>query len=383
MKKVPRIINYIFIIILLIITLILFNTSTSSITNDDDMVETADVFYNNIQMGFNLGMSFSANIKDQVYEEDSIQKVTKYELMWCNTITTKELFVSLKNRGFNLIRISVDIFNHIKDNIIDELWLKRIEEVINWCVDLDLYIVINIIETYGLELTNEESKIFLKSDGVNKFKIFWNDLAKRFKDIDGHLLFEPFNELINVNKDWSTNDINEINNLNSLYQIFVDIIRSNGGYNRYRNLILPTYGASPKKYLIDGLRLPFDTVPNHLIIDVHLYEPINFCFNETNLKSRDFKYTFGSKKDIDNLNNYFINLNLSRNIKKVPILIGEFGVVNLRNISQIKNYLECYMANLKKYNIKAVYFDDSWDFKIIDRNNFKFNEDILNILIND
>lgn len=70
-----------------------------------------------------------------------------------------------------------------------------------------------------------------------------------------------------------------------------------------------------------------------------------------------------------------------KNIKKVPILIGEFGVVNSRDENQINNYLKCYINNCNKCNIKAVYFDDSWDFKIIDRKTYQFDEDILKILI--
>lgn len=94
MKLHLRIIILLIVLISLFsITLILFNISIKSKQEIiDNRIETADEFYENIKFGFNIGMSFSAKIKNQEYEKDTYQKVQKYELMWCNTITTKDLF---------------------------------------------------------------------------------------------------------------------------------------------------------------------------------------------------------------------------------------------------------------------------------------------------
>lgn len=380
MKRRPKIESYIFIILVLIISIILLTSFKVNKNDDNYYVEPAAKLYEKINVGFNLGMSFSAYDKNSPYEVDSIEKVNKYELKWCNTITKKELFAALKNRGFNFIRISVDLYNHInEDDVIDELWLKRIDEIINWCLDLDLYVSIDITETYGLYLSNEPLNDFINSNMVYRFKKFWQVIAARYKEIDGHLLFEPFNEILNEKHIWNTNHRKEINNLNELYKIFIDVIRNSGGYNKNRNLLIPSYGGSSNNNLTYNMMLAND---NHLIIDIHLYEPIRFCFNETNLGSTDFKYTFGSYEDIVGLQNNFIDLRLLSNRLNVPVLIGEFGVVNLRRSSEINKYLNYYMKYSRDNNIKVVYFDDSWDFKIIDRESLTFNEDIVNILLN-
>lgn len=62
------------------------------------------------------------------YEYNTKNKVDFYETFWCETKTDKELIQTLKNKGFNAIRISFDVSNHLNnEGIIDSLWLDRLK----------------------------------------------------------------------------------------------------------------------------------------------------------------------------------------------------------------------------------------------------------------
>lgn len=62
---------------------------------------------------------------------------------------------------------------------------------------------------------------------------------------------------------------------NQFNQCFVDAVRSTGGKNYYRNLIIQTYATNPD-YAFDGLTFPTDVVKNRIAIEFHYYRPAGF-----------------------------------------------------------------------------------------------------------
>lgn len=311
------------------------------------------------------------------YEYNTQEKVDFYETFWCETKTDKELIQTLKNKGFNAVRISFDVYNHLtSDGIIDSLWLKRLKEIVDYCMDLDIYCLVDIIETYGLYADN------INNDDLNKFTSLWIQVATLFKDYDDKLLFSPFNELRNYNGDWTVSNDMVLENMNYLYQVFVDTIRSTGGNNKWRNLILTTYAAGVDNAILESFKMPNDSTFNHLLVECHLYHPVNFTFNEINLGSTDFVYEWGSKEDKRSLNYTFKLISDFMKKTNIPVIIGEFGVADRNSILEMKEYYEYYKKQTKKFKISILIFDDSHDFVIIDRKTKKFiNEEIVDILV--
>lgn len=310
------------------------------------------------------------------YEYNTQEKVAFYETFWCETKTDKELIQTLKNKGFNAIRISFDVYNHLSsDGVIDNLWLDRLKEIVDYCMDLDLYCLVDIIETYGLYADDLNDTI------LNKFRSLWIQVATLFKDYDDKLVFSPFNELRDSNGDWNVSIEIILENMNYLYQVFVDTIRSTGGNNKWRNLMLTTYAAVVDDTILEGFKSPSDSTFNHLLVECHLYDPVNFTFNEINLGSTDFVYEWESKEDKRNLNHKFNIISDFMKKTKLPVLIGEFGVADRNSISEMKEYYEYYKQQTKKLKIGILIFDDSYEFVIIDRKTKKFiNEEIVDIL---
>lgn len=65
---------------------------------------------------------------------------------------------------------------------------------------------------------------------------------------------------------------------------------------------------------------------------------------------------------------------------KLPVIIGEFGVVDRNSTSEMIEYYPHYKKKTKKYKIGILIFDDSHDLKIIDRNTCEFiNEEIIDV----
>lgn len=317
------------------------------------------------------------NIKiNKFYEDNTLDKVNFYETFWCEDKTTKELLVTLKKEGFNAIRISFDAYNHINElGIIDDLWLNRLKEIVDYCIELDIYCLVDIIETYGLyvdDLNDEIIKLYIS---------LLTQVANIFKEYNEKLLFSPFNEIRNKKGEWNTNNIEDLKNMNYLYQIFVDTIRSTGGNNKERNLILTTYAAGISEAIINNFKIPNDITKNHLLIECHNYQPVRFTFNEINLGNTDFLTEWGSYQDKKEMRHTFKTLNKFIKKTKLPLIIGEFGVVERIELNEKIEYLKYYLKNAKKYNIGLFIFDDSYDFAIINRKTNKFiNQEIIDVL---
>lgn len=331
----------------------------------------------------NIDISFYKNIEinisvEKFYEFDTLEKVNFYELFWGKTITTKELLKTLKDKGFNAIRISFDVYNHLDNNdIIDELWLNRLVEIVDYCMELDMYCLVDIIETYGLYSDD------LNDESIQRFISLWTQVATTFKEYDHKLIFSPFNEIRNHQGDWNTDEKTILDNMNKLYQIFVDTIRNTGGKNRYRNLMLTTYAGGVNELILESIKVPNDVSYNHLLFECHCYVPVRFTFNETNLGSTDFRYEWGSLKDKDELHKIFKVINKFINKTKMPFIIGEFGVVDRNSVNERIEYLRHYKKLANKYKVGLFIFDDAHDFAIINRKTYEFyEEEIVNVLVN-
>ena len=91
--------------------------------------------------GWNLGNSFDP--VDYTWLTDEMA----YETAWGNPKVTKELIHFIKEQGFDTIRIPVTWTNHVSaapEYTISPQWLDRVQEVVDWCIEEDLYVILNI-----------------------------------------------------------------------------------------------------------------------------------------------------------------------------------------------------------------------------------------------
>ena len=233
--------------------------------------ETAFEVVKDMGIGWNLGNALDAMNKGAGYTYNT-------ETLWGNPATTKELIDLVAAQGYGAIRVPVSWYNHIDPatNKIDEKWLARVAEVVDYCLANDLYVIINVHHDAGMDGSYRwiyaDKKTY--ADDSAKLVNLWSQIAVYFKDYDERLLFEATNEIMNTDKkwDWGT-EWNDFQTVHDLDQDFINTVRSSGGKNASRFLVVSTWAASTDSCQIEQLFYKNfrDTVSDHLIVSVHNY----------------------------------------------------------------------------------------------------------------
>ncbi len=292
--------------------------------------KTATEVANDMGMAWNLGNSFEA--------VDCDGNVS--ETIWGNAITIKELFIAVRNAGFDTIRIPVSYLNMIEaDNTVNEDYLERLQVVINDAYNMGMYVVIDIHNDGGngvtgkwLDITKTGTDFYAVKD---KFAGVWTSIATYFKDYDQKLVFEGFNELMNGDYT-SAPTPTQYDNINALNQTFVNAVRSTGGYNEDRVLIVAGYNTNIY-YTIEGFIKPDDISVDRLMLSVHCYDPFDFTLNEYGTSSWNNSY---NEAYLQNTINNICEFAAEENM---PVFLGGYGAIDKNNTTARAEY--CYWVN--------------------------------------
>lgn len=235
---------------------LLLSATASAMEHDVD----AHTWCKNVVMGWNLGNSLEAE---------------GTETSWGNPKTTLDMVKAVKAQGFNAIRIPVRWGQHCDMTTmeIDAAWTARVKEVVDWCLDEDLMVIINTHHDLWLEHYPTNAK---KAELNEKLRKLWTNIATTFKDYDGRLAFAGTNE-VNPNGDWGKEPTEENYAVqNSYNQTFIDAVRATGGNNEKRNLIVQTMRCNPSLGL-SHLIIPNDPTKDRLSVEFHYYDPYSYC----------------------------------------------------------------------------------------------------------
>ena len=81
----------------------------------------------------------------------------------------------LKKNGFNSVRIPVTWFQHMKeDETVDEAWMNRIQEIVDYVIDNGMYCILNVHHDTGAD--DEKVKHWIKADEAN-----YNENKEKFE----------------------------------------------------------------------------------------------------------------------------------------------------------------------------------------------------------
>lgn len=294
-----------------------------------------------ISVGWNLGNTLDC------YDVD--WEVDSHETAWGNPETTKAMIDAVRAAGFNAVRIPVSWTDHITDDgTIDAAWMDRVQEVVDYSVDNGMYTILNVHHddyTWLNPTYSDEAAV------TAKFTRIWTQIAARFRDYDTTLLFEGMNEprVIGSPNEWMGGTPEERDVINHLHQAFVDTVRSSGGNNAERTLIVTTHAASITGDAVNGLVVPDD---GNIIVSIHNYAPWKFTTLEyPNDKTFDDAGRAELDKGFDFLYNTFVS-------KGIPVIIGEFGAENKDNASDRAAYYAYYVEAAAKRNIPCFVWDN-------------------------
>lgn len=259
------------------------------------------------------------------------------ETGWGNPMITQLLIDSIKAAGFNTVRLPCAWYSHLVDGAtcrIDPNWLARVKEVIDYCYKNNMYVILNIHWDGGWL---ENNPTYLKQPEVNAMqKAFWEQIAMYFRDYDEHLLFAGTNE---VNASWATPKSENIQVQQSYVQTFLTAVRSTGGKNAYRNLVVQSYSCNIS-YAKTYNKLPYDNVANRLFVEVHFYDPYQFCFNTGSGANYYWGSTYAAigvtnwgqedwvRSEFGIMKTNFVN-------KGYPVILGEYGAIQRLSLTGI------------------------------------------------
>lgn len=308
------------------------------------MESTAAELAGRIKIGLNIGNTLEA-------------MGGKTETYWGNPVITEEFVAFAKQSGFNAIRlpISWDQYADQETAKIEQQWLDRVQEVVQYCIDNDLYVLVNIHWDGGWLERNVTPE---KQAEVNaRQKAYWQQIATLLRDFDERVMFASANEPHAENAE-------QMAVLLSYHQTFVDTVRSTGGKNAYRVLVVqgPLTDIETTNELMHSL--PVDTVPNRMMAEVHFYSPYNFAIMEEDESwgNRFFYWGDGFHSETDTAHNatwgeedyvdeIFDMIKTQFVDQGIPVLLGEYGATKRTHLTG--DDLQLHLAS-RGYYFKTV-----------------------------
>ena len=323
--------------------------------------ETAQEAVTNMGVGWNLGNTLDAN--------NGAAQGLESETCWGQPKTKPELMTMMKEAGFGAIRVPVTWFNHMdKDGKVDEAWMKRVHEVVDYVIDAGLYCIINVHHDTGDGSVHWlHANMSVYNDTKERYGYLWQQIAEEFKDYGEKLLFESYNEMLDKYNSWCfatfgspskyiTEDAADAYEaINSYAQSFVNVVRASGGNNAQRNLVLNTYGACNgagtwNSHLQDPLKemkMP-EGESNHIAFEVHNYPSISNLSN--------------AKKELDQ---NIKDLQSTLGALGAPVIYGEWGTSSANgdgtsdydnNRTNMIDFLQYYVKQTKAAGMGTFYW---------------------------
>ncbi len=264
---------------------------------------------------------------------------TEYEVGWGQPVTTQEMLNGMKAYGFDTIRIPVAWMtnaSHLNegDYTLDEAYLARVKEIVDYARNAGMYVIINDHwdggwwGMFGSE--NPETRAL----AMEAYKGMWKQIAEYFKDYSDYVIFEGANEEIGARFDEDSalycndsvksylSDDERYALANEVNQAFVDTVRSTGGNNATRFLLIPGYGTNIAQTCDNRFKMPTDTAEDKLLISVHYYDPWSYC-GDTDAASAT---AWGTKRDYENMDKTLARMEKFTK-QGIGVVIGEYGAL--------------------------------------------------------
>lgn len=195
----------------------------------------------------------------------------------------------------------------------------------DWALDSDLHVIVNLHYDGGW-LANFPTD---KENCMTKYKRIWTQLCDAFADYGDYLVFESQNEELGWDTLWNrwggtTGKEESYALVNEINQTFVDIVRSSGGNNPERHLLISGYGTDIDLTCDSLFQMPQDPA-GRCAVSVHYYTPSDFAILEEDASWGTMRSTWGTDADFTQLNHYMDMLKTTFVDKGVPVIIGEYG----------------------------------------------------------
>ncbi len=347
-------------------------TTTASGGIGDNTVSTGDMrnittaqVVREMGIGINLGNTF-----ESCGTWINKSSVTNFETAWGSPKITKAMIQGMAAEGFGVLRIPVAWSNMMDSNYnIDASYIARVKEVVDWTLDSGMYAIINIHYDSGWW----ENFPTDKENCMKKYKAIWTQLSAAFGDYGDKLMFESLNEEGCWDSVWNryggTSGKSEAYGLlNEINQTFVDVVRSSGGNNTYRHLLIAGYATDITLTCDSYFKMPSDP-QGRCAVSVHYYTPSTYTILEADADWGKAKTQWGSDSDVAELKKYMKMMYDNFVGKGIPVIVGEFGVPAMSNKS--KDNAVLYMKSVAEvaydYGMCPILWDTTSNYSYYNR----------------
>ena len=127
-------------------------------------------------MGINLG-----NTMESCGTWINSSSVTNYETAWGSPVITEDMIKGYRAAGFGVLRVPVAWSNMMQaDYTIHPDYLARVEEIVGWALDAELYVILNIHYDSGWWTDFPKEK----DECMKKYTRVWEQLCEAFEEYD-------------------------------------------------------------------------------------------------------------------------------------------------------------------------------------------------------
>ncbi len=242
--------------------------------------------------GINLGNTMEACNTNVPYAPG--KDISYYETLWGQPVTTQEMIDGMKAMGFDTLRIPVAWMTNATtlmtdgDYTIDPAYLNRVQEIVDYARNADMYVIINDhwdggwYGMFGSE--NPETRKL----AMEAYKGMWQQIAAHFAAYSDYVIFESANEELGTRFDENSpycddstqsyfSDQEKYILCNQVNQAFVDTVRAAGGNNAERFLLIAGFGTNVDQTCDSRFQMPRDSAEDKLMLSVHCYSPTSYC----------------------------------------------------------------------------------------------------------
>lgn len=296
------------------------------------------------------------------------------------TFITENDFRLISSWNLDHVRVPID-YNVIENDDGTEISenYSYIDNCLKWCRKYNLNLIIDLHKSYGysFDMSRRNLTDFFHSQELqNRFYNIWGKLSRRYASQHENVAFELLNEVVDYNCADIWNDIAD-NAIQIIRQYSKEIKILVGGVCNNSCTTIPL------------LRKPHDS---NIVFNFHFYDPLifthqgaywieemdkSFRITYPNTKDEYLKNSIrylqkGNEKNINDYPNNTIDYDYMESILKnaieyaekndVSLYCGEYGVIDLADITSTLNWYKDFNRLLNNHNISRA----AWSFKKMD-----------------
>lgn len=257
--------------------------------------------------------------------------------------------IAFKQASFKHVRIPVTWHEHTQlkaPYAIDSEFLIRVEQIVDWALAQDLYVILNAHHESWLKNDYQDQNT------KNRFDSIWIQVAAHFKDKSPKLMLELLNEPHGMTAE----------QVNVLNKRVLSIIRNE---NPNRLAVFSGHGFTPIDTLLET-DIP-DVLDEYLIGNFHSYDPWAFA--------GQCQTSWGTTQDKADLRNVYQRASDWATINQIPVMVNEFGAAkydftqpeNICDLNDRLAYLTHHVTLAKEFGIAGSFWDDGGSFSTYDR----------------